>query len=165
MELCPMFDVDVLNPFILWPVGIALGGLLFFEIAKRSLRVDPAPRRVEARSKAIGPEWLAANAPLHPARAPWPSRPAEAQRIFAGNARSWSIPLANVNPTRCEATVMVSVRVIGEDDAIVLASGQAEFDLDGMTLVTPLRPGAGYGEPFVTIIDPQEKVATGAAGI
>jgi hypothetical protein len=160
-----MLDVDVLNPFILWPVGIALGGLLFFEIAKRSLWVDPAPRRVEARSKAIGPGRPAANAPFRSARAPWPSRPAEAQRIFAGNARGWSIPLANVNPTRCEATVMVSIRVIGEDDTIVFASGQAEFDLDGMTLVTPLRPGAGCGEPFVTIIDPQEKVATGVAGI
>jgi hypothetical protein len=34
-----------------------------------------------------------------------------------------------------------------------------------MTLVTPLRPGVGYGEPFVTIIDPQEKVATGGVGI
>ncbi|HWY82585.1 MAG TPA: hypothetical protein VNY10_11770 [Roseiarcus sp.] len=160
-----MLDLDVLNPFILWPVGIALGGLLFFEVAKRTCRVDPMPRGVEARSKAIGPERLAANAPLHPARAPWPSRPAEAQRIFAGNARGWSIPLANVNPTRCEATVMVSIRVIGEDDTIVFASGQAEFDLDGMTLVTPLRPGAGYAEPFVTIIDPQEKVTTGVAGI
>jgi hypothetical protein len=157
--------LDVLNPFILWPLGIALGGLLFFEIAKRSLRVDPAPRRVEARSKAIGPERPVANAPLHPARAPWPSRPAEAQRIFAGNARGWSIPLANVNPTRCEAIVMVRIRVIGEDDPIVFAGGQAEFDLDGMTLVTPLRPGVGYGEPFVTILDPQEEVATGVAGI
>ena len=154
-----MLDLDVLNPFILWPVGIALGGLLYFEIAKRSLRVDPAPRRVEARSKTIGPEWPAANDPLHSARAPWPSRPAEAQRIFAGNARNWSIPSANDNPTRCKATVMVRIRVIGEDDAVVLASGQAEFELDGMTLVTPLRPGVGYGEPFVTIIDPQEKVA------
>jgi hypothetical protein len=163
MELCPM--LDVLNPFILWPVGIALGGLLFFEIAKRSLRVDPAPRRVEARSKAVGPEWPAANAPLHSARAPWPSRPAEAQRIFAGNARGWSVPSANDNPTRCEATVMVRIRVIGEDDAVVLASGQAEFELDWMTLVTPLRPGVGYGKPFVTIIDPQEKVAPGVAGI
>ena len=164
--------LDVLNPFILWPVGIALGGLLFFEIAKRSLRVDPAPRRVEARSKAIGPEWLAANAPFHPARAPWPSRPAEAQRIFAGNARSWSSPLANVNPTRCEATVMVSIRVIGEDDAIVLASGEAEFELDAMMpvtscgargtdellgrsliLVTPVRPDVGYDKQFDAIID------------
>jgi hypothetical protein len=160
-----MFDVDVLNPFILWPVGIALGGLLFFEVAKRTCRIDPVPRSVEARSKAIGPEWPAACAPLRPARAPWPSRPAEAQRIFAGNARSWSIPLANVNPTRCEATVMVSMRVIGEDDPIVFASGQAGFDLDGMTLVTPLTPGVGYGEPLVTILDPQEKVATGVAGI
>ena len=60
---------------------------------------------------------------------------------------------------------MVSIRMIGEDDTIVFASGQAEFDLDGMTLVTPLRQAAGYGEPFATIIDPQEKVATGVAGI
>jgi hypothetical protein len=165
MELCPMLDVDVLNPFILWPLGIALGGLLFFEIAKRALRVDSAPRGVEARSKAIEPEWPAANAPLHPARVSWPSRPAEAQRIFAGNASGRSIPLANVNPTRCEATLMVRIRVIGEDDAIVFASGEAEFELDGMTLATPLRPGAGYGEPFVTIIDRQERVAAGVAGI
>ena len=157
--------LDILNPFILWPVGIALGGLLFFEIAKRCWRVNPAPGSVGAGSKANGPEWSAANAPLRLASAPWPSRPAEAQRIFAGNARGWSIPSANDNPTRCEATVMVSIRVIGEDDTIVFASGQAEFDLDGMTLVTPLRPGAGYAEPFVTIIDPQEKVTTGVAGI
>jgi hypothetical protein len=27
--------LEVVSPFILWPVGIALGGLLFFEIAKR----------------------------------------------------------------------------------------------------------------------------------
>ncbi len=26
---------EVLYPFILWPVGIAIGGLLFFEIARR----------------------------------------------------------------------------------------------------------------------------------
>ncbi len=26
---------DVFNPFILWPVGIAFGSLLFFEIARR----------------------------------------------------------------------------------------------------------------------------------
>jgi hypothetical protein len=32
--------------------------------------------------------------------------------------------------------VMVSMRMIGEDDTIVFASGLAEFDLDGMTLVT-----------------------------
>jgi hypothetical protein len=41
MELCPM--LDVLNPFILWPIGVALGGLLFFEIAKHCWRVDPVP--------------------------------------------------------------------------------------------------------------------------
>lgn len=157
--------LELASPFILWPLGIALGGLLFFEIGKRSLGVDPEPRRVEARSKALQPEWPDANAPPRPARALWPSRPAEAQRIFAGNARACSIPLANVNPTRCEATVMVSIRVAGKEDTIVFARGQTQFDLEGMTLVTPLRPGAGYGEPFVTIIDPQEKAATGVAGI
>lgn len=26
---------EVLYPFVLWPVGIAIGGLLFFEIARR----------------------------------------------------------------------------------------------------------------------------------
>lgn len=155
--------LDLTSPFILWPIGIALGGGLFFEVAKRCWRVDPAPRGVEARS--IGLERLAANAPFRPARGPWPSRPAEARRIFAGNARGWSIPSANDNPTRCEATVMVRIRVIGEDDAIVLASGQAEFELDGMTLVTPLRPGVGHGKPSFTIIDPQERVAPGVAGI
>ena len=44
--------LDVFSPFILWPVGVALGGLLFLEIAKQCWRVDPAPRGVEARSKA-----------------------------------------------------------------------------------------------------------------
>jgi hypothetical protein len=163
MELCPM--LDILNPFILWPVGIALGGLLFFEIAKRSWRVDPAPHSVAARSMAIGPERSAANASLRLPSAPWPSRPAEAQRIFAGNARLWSIPSANDNPIRCEATLMVSIRVVGRDDAVAFASGQAEFDLDATTLVTPLRPGVGYDKQFVAIIDPQEMAAPGVTRI
>jgi hypothetical protein len=132
MELCLMLELT--SPFILWPIGVALAGLLFFEIAKHCWRVDPAPRGVEARSKAIGPERLAASAPLRPASAPWPSGPAEAQRIFAGNAPGWSIPSVNFVPIRCEATVMVSIRVIGEDDAVVLAGGQAEFELDAMAL-------------------------------
>jgi hypothetical protein len=59
---------------------------------------------------------------------------------------------------------MVSIRVIGEDDAVAFASGRAEFDLDAMTLVTAPRPG-GYGKQFVAIIDPQEIVAPGVAGI
>jgi hypothetical protein len=66
MELCLM--PDVLNPFILWPIGVALGGLLFFEIAKHCWRVDPVPRAFEARSKAIGPAWPAATLPARPER-------------------------------------------------------------------------------------------------
>jgi hypothetical protein len=165
MELCLMLDVDVLNPFILWPIGVALGGLLFFEIAKHCWRVDPVPRAFEARSKVIGPEWPAANAPSRPARAPQPSQPAEAQPILPVNGRGWSIPSGNLTPIRCEVRVMVSIRVIGEDDAVALASGEAELELDAMTLVTPLRPGIGYDKHFVAIIDPKDMVASGVAGI
>ena len=79
---------------------------------------------------------------------------------------------------------MVSIRVIGEDDAIVLASGEAEFELDAMMpvtscgargtdellgrsliLVAPLRPDVGYDKQFDAIIDRQEMVDPGAAGI
>ena len=146
--------LDILNPFILWPIGVALGGLLFFEIAKHCLRVDPAPRSVEARSRAIRPEWPDANARLRPARAPWPSRPVEAPRILAGNEPGWWIPLGDVNPARRAAPVMVSIRVIGEEDALASASDQAEFEFDAMTLVTALRPAVDHREQFVTIIDP-----------
>ncbi len=31
----PCLMTDVVYPFIYWPVGIALGGWLFFEIARR----------------------------------------------------------------------------------------------------------------------------------
>lgn len=46
--------LDVVSPFILWPM--ALGGLLFFEITKRSSRAEQSvvPCRVDARS--ISPE-------------------------------------------------------------------------------------------------------------
>jgi hypothetical protein len=177
--------VDVVSPFILWPIGIALGGLLFFEIAKRSWRVDLVARGVEARSKAIGAEWPAANAPPRPARAARSNRPTEGQRIFAGNVRGWSIPSGNVNPTRYEARMMVRIRVIGEDDAVVPADGQAEFELDAMPrvtscgaatfavelpgrsliLMTPLRPDVCYDKQFDAIIDRQEMVDPGVAGI
>jgi hypothetical protein len=163
MELCLMLELT--NPFILWPIGIALGGLLFFEIAKRSLRVDPMPRGVEARFNAIGPEPLAPNARLHSARAPRPSRPAEVQRILAGSEPGWSIPSGNVYPTRCEAKVMITIRVIGEDDAFAFASRQAEFELDAITLVTAPRPSVGWGKQVVADIDRQEMIAPGVAGI
>jgi hypothetical protein len=179
MEFCLM--LEVLNPFFLWPIGVALGGLLFFKIAKHCWRVDPVPRAFEARSKVIRPAWPAANVP-RPARAAWPSRPAEAQRILAGNEPVWSIPSGNVNPTRREPRVMVSIRVIGEDDAVALASGEAEFELDAMMpvricgargtdellgrsliLATSLRPDVGYDKQFDAIIDRQE-MDPGVAG-
>jgi fumarate hydratase class II len=80
--------------------------------------------------------------------------------------------------------VMVSIRVIGEDDAVALASGEAEFELDAMMpvtscsargtgellgrsliLVTPLRLDVGYDKQFDAIIDRQEMVDPGVAGI
>ena len=157
--------LELASPFILWPIGIALGGLLFFEIAKYCWRVDRLPAGLAARSKAIGPEPLAANAPLRPARAPWPSEPAQAQPISAGNRPGWSIAAGNIAQTRCEATVMVSIRVIGEDNAVAFANGQAEFEFDVMTLVTPLRPSVGYDKEFFAIIDPKEMVAPGVGAI
>ena len=38
---------------------------------------------------------------------------------------------------------MVSIRVIGEDNAVAFAGGQAAVEFDVMTLVTSLRPGVG----------------------
>jgi hypothetical protein len=163
MELCPMLELT--SPFILWPIGIALGALLFFEIAKRSWRVDPVPRGVDVRSNAFGREPLAPNAQLHSARAPRPSRPSEVQRILAGSGPGWSISSGNGYPTRCEAKVMITVRVIGEDDGFSFASRQAEFELDPMTLLTPLRPAGGHDKQFVTMSNPQDMVAPGVARI
>jgi hypothetical protein len=60
---------------------------LFFEIAKHCWRVDPVPRAFEARSKAIGPEWPAANAP-RPARALAKVRH---RRVWRGSSRSPTI--------------------------------------------------------------------------
>ena len=157
--------LELASPFILWPIGIALGGLLFFEIAKYCWRVDPAPRGVEAISNAIGPERLAANAPRRPTRALRPGRPLQAQRISAGNRPGRSIAAGNIAQTRCEATVMVSIRMIGEDNVVAFASGQAEFVLDAMTLVTPPRPGVGYDKEVFAIIDSKDMVAPGVGGI
>jgi hypothetical protein len=50
MERCLM--LDVIGSFILWPIGMALGGLLFFEITKCSSRAEQSvvPSRVDTRS-------------------------------------------------------------------------------------------------------------------
>jgi len=47
--------LDVLNPFILWPIGVALGGLLFFEIAKHSggWILCPAPSRLDQKRSGL----------------------------------------------------------------------------------------------------------------
>jgi hypothetical protein len=105
------------------------------------------------------------NAP-RPARAVWPSRPAQAQRILAGNEPVWSIPSGNVNPTRCGARVMVSIRVIGEDDAVALASGKAEFELDAMP-VTSCSAGTGelLGRSLILVAPPRPDVGSTRSSI
>jgi hypothetical protein len=60
---------------------------------------------------------------------------------------------------------MITVRVIGEDDGFSFAGRQAEFELDAMTLLTPLRPAVGQDKQFVTMSNPQDMVAPGVARI
>jgi hypothetical protein len=53
MEVCPM--LDVLNPFTLWPIGVALGGLLFFEIASTAggWTLCPAPSWLDQKRSGL----------------------------------------------------------------------------------------------------------------
>jgi hypothetical protein len=54
MELCLM--LDVLNPFILWPIGVALGGLLFFSRLQSTAGgwiLCPAPSRLDQKRSGL----------------------------------------------------------------------------------------------------------------
>jgi hypothetical protein len=137
MELCLV--LDVLNPLILWPISTALGGLLFFEIANHCWRLDPVPRASEARSKAIGPAYrpqtLAARR----------ERPGQAD-LQGLNEYSWERarlvdPVGQRQPDPMRGRVMVSIRVIGEDDAVALANGKAEFELDAVPVTSSSARG------------------------
>ena len=37
-----------------------------------------------------------------------------------------------VNPTRCEAIVMIAIQVIGDDTAVAFAGSQGNFELNAM---------------------------------
>ncbi len=37
-----------------------------------------------------------------------------------------------VNPTQCEAMVMIAIQVIGEDNAVAFAGSQDDFELNAM---------------------------------
>ncbi|MFG1433185.1 class II fumarate hydratase [Xanthobacter sp. V2C-8] len=52
--------------------------------------------------------------------------------ILPANEPGSSIMPGKVNPTQCEAMVMVCIRVIGEDNAVAFAGSQGNFELNAM---------------------------------
>jgi hypothetical protein len=61
---------------------------------------------------------------------------------------------------------MVSIRVIGEDDAVALASGKAEFELDAMP-VTSCSAGTGelLGRSLILVAPPRPDVGSTRSSI
>jgi fumarate hydratase class II len=52
--------------------------------------------------------------------------------VLPENEPGSSIMPGKVNPTQCEAMVMVCIQVIGEDNAVALAGSQGNFELNAM---------------------------------
>ena len=52
--------------------------------------------------------------------------------ILPENEPGSSIMPGKVNPTQCEAMVMVCIQVIGEDNAVAFAGSQGNFELNAM---------------------------------
>jgi fumarate hydratase class II len=52
--------------------------------------------------------------------------------LLPENEPGSSIMPGKVNPTQCEAMVMVSIQVIGEDNAVAFAGSQGNFELNAM---------------------------------
>ena len=52
--------------------------------------------------------------------------------LLPANEPGSSIMPGKVNPTQCEAMVMVCIQVIGEDSAVVFAGSQGNFELNAM---------------------------------
>ena len=52
--------------------------------------------------------------------------------ILPANEPGSSIMPGKVNPTQCEAMVMICIQVIGEDNAVALAGSQGNFELNAM---------------------------------
>ncbi|MGB8936254.1 MAG: lyase family protein, partial [Candidatus Nitrosopolaris sp.] len=52
--------------------------------------------------------------------------------ILPSNEQGSSIMPGKVNPTQEEAMVMVSIQVIGEDNAVAFAGSQGNFELNAM---------------------------------
>ena len=52
--------------------------------------------------------------------------------VLPANEPGSSIMPGKVNPTQCEAMVMICIQVIGEDNAVALAGSQGNFELNAM---------------------------------
>ena len=52
--------------------------------------------------------------------------------ILSANEPGSSIMPGKVNPTQCEALVMIAIQVIGDDTAVALAGSQGNFELNAM---------------------------------
>src|SRR5262245_32423679 len=52
--------------------------------------------------------------------------------LLPENEPGSSIMPGKVNPTQCEALVMVCIQVIGEDNAVAVAGSQGNFELNAM---------------------------------
>jgi fumarate hydratase class II len=55
-----------------------------------------------------------------------------AELVLPANEPGSSIMPGKVNPTQCEAVVMICIQVIGEDNAVALAGSQGNFELNAM---------------------------------
>jgi fumarate hydratase class II len=55
-----------------------------------------------------------------------------AELVLPANEPGSSIMPGKVNPTQCEAMVMICIQVIGEDNAVALAGSQGNFELNAM---------------------------------
>jgi fumarate hydratase class II len=52
--------------------------------------------------------------------------------VLPANEPGSSIMPGKVNPTQCEAIVMICIQVIGEDNAVAFAGSQGNFELNAM---------------------------------
>jgi len=55
-----------------------------------------------------------------------------AELVLPANEPGSSIMPGKVNPTQCEAIVMISIQVLGEDSAVAVAGSQGNFELNAM---------------------------------
>jgi len=55
-----------------------------------------------------------------------------AELVLPANEPGSSIMPGKVNPTQCEAIVMICIQVIGEDNAVAFAGSQGNFELNAM---------------------------------